>query len=126
MSANYKNNETIIDNLVESFLEFHQKHMIIINGRPLNFLNLRYIFKWLTDRYVLIKKSDCYEEGLKLAASLKLSEYKELAFENNLTEDERALRAELRMELRGGTINIDLDEAQIREFKEIEKQRKEK
>ena len=56
-------NDTTIDNLVESFLEYHQKHMVIINGRPLRFLNLRYIFKWLTDRYILIKKSDYYEEN---------------------------------------------------------------
>lgn len=125
MSVNYKNKK-FIDNLVESFLEFHQKHMIIINGRTLKFLNLRYIFKWLTDRYILIKKSDCYEEILKLATSVNLSKYKELAFRNDLTDDEKELRLKLRMTLRVGIINIDLDEAQRREFEEIEKQRKAK
>ena len=61
---------------------------------------------------------DNYSDELKN----KISKYKELAFRNDLTDDERALRAELRIELKNAS--NDLAKELKQEFDEIEKQRK--
>lgn len=61
---------------------------------------------------------DNYSDELKN----KISKYKELAFRSDLTDDERALRAELRIELKNAS--NDLAKELKQEFDEIERQRK--
>lgn len=62
---------------------------------------------------------DNYSQELKE----KINEYRELAFKKNLSDDEKALRAELRIELKNAS--NDLAKELKEEFKQIEKQRKE-
>ena len=61
---------------------------------------------------------DNYSDELKN----KISKYRELAFRSDLTDDERALRAELRIELKNAS--NDLAKELKQEFDEIERQRK--
>lgn len=61
---------------------------------------------------------DNYSDELKE----KIKKYKELAFKNNLTDDEKALRAELRIELKNSATNL-AKELKL-EFDEIERNRK--
>ena len=75
----------------------------------------QYSYEGIVEGYFEV---DNYSNELKE----KISKYRELAFKNNLSDDERALRAELRIELKNAS--NDLAKELKEEFELIENQRK--
>ena len=75
----------------------------------------QYSYEGIVEGYFEV---DNYSNELKE----KISKYRELAFKNNLSDDERALRAKLRIELKNAS--NDLAKELKEEFELIENQRK--
>lgn len=75
----------------------------------------QYSYEGIVEGYFEV---DNYSNELKE----KISKYRELIFKNNLSDDERALRAELRIELKNAS--NDLAKELKEEFELIENQRK--
>ena len=69
-------------------------------------------------------KEVCEDLGVsRIWLKEKIRKYKELAFATDLTDDEKALRGELRIELKNAS--SDLAKELKEEFNEIERKRKE-